>query len=118
MPETNPGPPTDAASRLDSAPRASTGTTGAAPVRLGLGQPEGWAGDIGQVSLGPLGFIDGITVWAIPIAVVGGPGLLVILWVMIQTGFAIVWIPAVKRMRGEDDELPRTFSARPRTLAT
>ena len=85
---------------------------------LALGEPEGWTGDIREVSLGPLGVIDGITMWAIPIAIVGGPGLLVILWVLIQTGVALAWIPAVKRMRGEDDDRPRTLSARPRTLST
>ena len=59
------------------------------------------------VSLGPLGVIDGITVWAIPGAIVGGPGLLVILWVLAQTGVALAWIPAVRRLRGSDPHSPK-----------
>ena len=72
---------------------------------------------IGEVALGPLGFIDGISVWAIPGAIMGGPGLLVILWVLIQTGAALAWIPAVKRMRGKDEDRRPAFTAGPRRLA-
>lgn len=54
------------------------------------------------MSLGPLGGIEGLTTWAIPGAVVGGPGLIVILWVLGQTGVAAAWIPAVRRLRGTD----------------
>lgn len=117
-PQTGSGSTDNGGSPPGAAPRSDVETTGAAPVRLAVGELPGRAGGIGEIALGPLGFIDGITVWAIPGAIMGGPGLLVILWVMIQTGFAIAWIPAVKRMRGEDDERPRTLSARPRTLAT
>lgn len=46
--------------------------------------------------------MDGLGVWAIPGAVLGGPGLLVILWVAIQAGVAAAWIPAVRVMRGRD----------------
>jgi hypothetical protein len=77
-------------------------------VRLAVGEAAGWAGVIGEMSL--LGLIDGLAVWVIPGAIVGGPGLLVILWVMIQAGVTAAWIPAVKRMRGRDDEEPPTFS--------
>lgn len=93
---TTPPPP---ASNLDSG--------SAAPVVRGIGEREGGPdGPVGEVSLGPLGVIDGITVWAIPGAIVGGPGLLVILWVIFQTGVALAWIPAVRRMRGPDESLP------------
>jgi hypothetical protein len=57
------------------------------------------------VSLGALVTLDGL-VWVIPGAIVGGPGLLVILWVSIQTGVTMAWIPAVRRLRGEDREPP------------
>ncbi len=67
------------------------------------------------VSLGPLGVIDGMGVWVIPGAVVGGPGLLVMLWVVIQSGVAAAWMPAVRRLRGSDDE---TYSPGPRSLPT
>jgi hypothetical protein len=108
----------DEGSPPDAAPRSTDETTGAAPVRLALGERDGWADGIGEVSLGPLGVIDGLAVWAIPGAIIGGPGLLVILWVAIQTGVALAWIPAVKRMRGRDDERAPTFSVGPRRLAT
>ena len=88
--------------------------SGAAPVVLGLGEPEGPEGAVGEVSLGPLGVIDGIGVWAIPGAIVGGPGLLVILWVILQTGVALAWIPSVRRMRGRDggrSDWPRGHAA-------
>lgn len=100
-----------------SAPGA-TGGTSAQSVRLAVGEPagsEGSRGGVGEVSLGPLGMIDGITVWAIPGAIVGGPGLLVILWVLLQTGVALAWIPAVRRMRGKDT--PGVFSGPRRTAA-
>lgn len=64
---------------------------------------EDAAAEPAEVSLGPLGVIDGLTVWAIPGAAVGGPGLLVILWVALQAGAAAAWIPAVRRLRGRDD---------------
>jgi hypothetical protein len=34
--------------------------------------------------------------------VVGVPGLLVVLWVALQTVGALAWVPAVRRLRGED----------------
>lgn len=120
--------PTSAPSDEDAAspPGGTSGTpsnpnldaSGAAAIVLGVGDPEGAEGAVGEVSLGPFGVIDGIAVWAIPAAVVGGPGLLVMLWVILQTGVALAWIPAVRRMRGEDDDRPGTLSAGPRTLAT
>lgn len=99
-------------------PGPSPAAIDAATGVLGLAEPDGPERAVGEVSLGPLGVIDGIAVWAIPGAIVGGPGLLVILWVMIQTGVAIAWIPAVRRMRGRDDDEAPTFSTGPRTLAT
>ena len=79
-----------------------------------MGEPEGFGG--GQLSLGPLGVIDGITVWAIPGAIIGGPGLIVILWVMLQTGAAAAWIPAVRRLRGTDSDRSGPRSGRPRAV--
>jgi len=90
-----------------SAPAGS----GAGAVPLAVGEPGGSGGSVGEVSLGPLGVIDGITVWAIPGAIVGGPGLLVILWVLLQTGVALAWIPAVRRLRGKDSSGPAALSS-------
>jgi hypothetical protein len=53
------------------------------------------------LQLGPITVLEGIGVWAVPGAVVGGPGLVVILWVVIQAGVAMAWMPAVRRLRGD-----------------
>jgi hypothetical protein len=68
---------------------------------------------IGFLSLGPLGLADGFTVWAVPSAVVGGPGILVILWVLAQTGVAAAWLPVVGRLRGRDAAVRGRRGARP-----
>jgi len=54
-----------------------------------------------RVSFGPGRLIDGLTVWAIPGAVLGGPGLIVIVWVLVQMSVAAAWVPAVARLRGK-----------------
>lgn len=37
--------------------------------------------------------------WAVPAATLGAPGLLILLWVALQTGGALIWTPAVRRLR-------------------
>jgi hypothetical protein len=41
-------------------------------------------------------------VWFVPAAAIGAPGLLVLLWVALQTVGTLAWIPSVRRMRGQD----------------
>lgn len=55
-----------------------------------------------QVGGGSLTVLDGFGTWSVPAAVVGVPGLLVVLWVALQTVGALAWIPAVRGLRGED----------------
>jgi hypothetical protein len=55
-----------------------------------------------DVNLGGLSLLDQAGLWVVPGAVVGVPGLLVILWVALQTGGAMAWIPAVRRLRRDD----------------
>lgn len=55
-----------------------------------------------RLSLGPLGLLGGIDVWAIPGLVIGVPGLLVIIFVILQGAGAMAWIPAIRRLRGEE----------------
>jgi len=55
-----------------------------------------------RVGSGTLTLLDGIGTWSVPAAVVGVPGLLVVLWVALQTVGALAWIPAVRRLRGEE----------------
>ena len=97
-PSAAPSPPASAADR---------GETGF----IAVARPEE-SDESAFVSLGALVALDRL-VWVIPGAVVGGPGLLVILWVSIQTGVTMAWIPAVRRLRGDDREQgPRAAFAR------
>jgi hypothetical protein len=61
------------------------------------------APDPGEISVGAgtLTVLDGIGTWSVPAAVVGVPGLLVVLWVALQTVGTLAWIPAVRRLRGD-----------------
>jgi hypothetical protein len=49
-----------------------------------------------------LGVLAGVEVWAVPAAVIGGPGLLVLLWLALQAAGAMAWIPAARRLRDGD----------------
>jgi len=40
--------------------------------------------------------------FAVPAAAIAGPGLLLLLWLGLQTIGAVGWIPAVGRLRDED----------------
>lgn len=46
--------------------------------------------------------LSGAAMFAVPAAVIGGPGLLILLWVLLQTLGAVTWIPAVLRLRGTE----------------
>ena len=88
-----------AASPTASVPPSATAGGGTGPV-LAVGRADPGGPDAFEISLGPMGVIDGLGVWAIPSAVISGPGLLVIVWVVIQASVAAAWVPAVKRLRG------------------
>ena len=66
----------------------------------GLHLPSRDGIDMG-LDLGDLGTIGGFDTWAVPAATVGGAGLLVLLFVGLQAGATVVWVPAVRRLRGE-----------------
>ena len=51
--------------------------------------------------------LEGPLVWFVPSAVMGGPGLLILLFVALQAGGALAWIPAVRRMSGEPVPIQR-----------
>lgn len=55
--------------------------------------------ELGTLSLG---LLAGAPVWVVPVATIGGPGLIVLLWVALQAGGASIWIPAARRLRGEE----------------
>lgn len=48
----------------------------------------------------------GIETWAVPAATLGLPGLLVMIFVALQATGALAWMPAVRRLRGDDEERP------------
>lgn len=59
-------------------------------------------GGFAELGVGLAGIdLFGDPVWAIPAASIAGPGLLVLLWLALQTAGASVWIPFVRRLRGE-----------------
>jgi hypothetical protein len=109
--EASPRPSASAAAPRQSAddPGAPGGDAGSGPIghRPFAMPPEvrmgGGAGDGGPVDLqlGPVGLLAGTGAWLVPAAVIGGPGLLVILFVVLQIAGALAWIPAVRRLRGE-----------------
>lgn len=80
----------------------STGASGAGGVTLARGLEDGSA-DL-RVGVELLGLLDGEIVWFVPAASVALPGLLVILWVVLQAMGALAWIPAVRRMSDESGD--------------
>ncbi|HEY8171350.1 MAG TPA: hypothetical protein VIH24_09690 [Candidatus Limnocylindria bacterium] len=95
-PEPSPGAaPSDAAVPPGSSPPSDPGT-GAVQVPFRGEEPQG------SLSLAAASVLAGVSVFAVPAAVLGGPGLLLILFVALQAVGALGWIPAVRRLRGED----------------
>ena len=58
--------------------------------------------DPGELHVGTVGVLGGLEIWAVPAAVIGGPGLLVLLWMALQAAGATIWIPAARRLRNDD----------------
>jgi hypothetical protein len=107
----SPSPSASAAAAREPSddPGAPGGDTGSGPighrpfalppeVRIGSGAGNGGPVDL---QLGAVGLLAGTGAWLVPAAVIGGPGLLVILFVVLQIAGAVAWIPAVRRLRGE-----------------
>jgi hypothetical protein len=57
-----------------------------------------------SISLASVASFTSSAAFAVPAAALGGPGLLIIVWVLLQTLGMATWIPAVRRLRGEDEE--------------
>ena len=60
-----------------------------------------------ELGIGPLGLLTGAPTWVVPFATFGGPGLIVLLWVAAQAGGASIWLPAARRLRGEERRAAR-----------
>jgi hypothetical protein len=72
----------------------ATGPDGLGGLSLGSGRDLNLGLGLGDL----LGSLD---VWAVPAATIGVSGLLVILFVALQAGGTLIWVPAVRRLRGE-----------------
>ncbi len=60
--------------------------------------------NLNATSFGPLG---GIEIWAVPAATLGLPGLLLVLAAIgLQAIGGLAWIPAVRRLRGDEEQRP------------
>jgi hypothetical protein len=83
-------------SRTDTPSGQVPGSSGANHRELSLRLPSI---DLGT---GTIGLVAGLEIWAVPAAVIGGPGLLVLLWIALQAAGATAWIPAARRLRDDD----------------
>jgi hypothetical protein len=84
-------------------PSAGSGSGGPDVLRVApLGDAAGGAADDLGAGVDVLALLDGPFMWFVPSAAVGAPGLLVVIFVTLQAIGALAWIPAVRRMGGED----------------
>jgi hypothetical protein len=56
-----------------------------------------------ELDLGRLGLIGGVDTWIVPSATLGVSGLLILIWIGLQGLGAFAWIPAVRRLRGDEE---------------
>lgn len=84
------------------------GTEGGLPALTPNEATVGLAFDEAELDVGTVGvdLLAGIEVWSVPAATLGVPGLLLIVWVMLQAAGALAWIPAVRRLRGDEEPSP------------
>jgi len=87
-------------------PGAAGSGSGSGPTSPGAGGALGPALSLNlppvNLGVGTIGVLAGLEIWAVPAAVIGGPGLLFLLWVAFQTAGATIWIPAARRLRDDD----------------
>ncbi len=118
-PTVTPRPLAGSPSPSGPSPRASASAAASASVgpRAGGGPSIGGSSDGGSagtpaVRLEPqelklnmqlFDLLGSPQVWFVPAAAIGAPGLLVLLWVALQSVGTLAWIPSVRRMRGEEE---------------
>jgi hypothetical protein len=76
----------------------------AAQTRFSIGAPDPSGGNVPVVQ--PVAALLSTPSWFVPAAAIGGPGLLVIVWIGLQIVGATLWIPAIRRLRGEERRGP------------
>jgi Big-like domain-containing protein len=87
--------PTLPGSGPDTASGQTPGSGGASRPDLSLNLPPI------NLGAGTISLVAGLEIWAVPAAVIGGPGLLLLLWIALQAAGATVWIPAARRLRDD-----------------
>ena len=93
--------------RPGSSPSGQPPSAGGAPGALQLA-PEGDDGFDGLgAGIGVIDLLGDAHVWFVPAAAIGVPGLLLIVWVALQTAGVLAWLPAVRRIRGDERERRR-----------
>jgi hypothetical protein len=60
-----------------------------------------------DLAVGKIGILAGLETWVVPAAVMGGPGLLVLLWIALQGLGATIWVPAARRLKDGGASGPR-----------
>lgn len=55
-----------------------------------------------RLSLGPLSFLGTLDVWIVPGLLYGVPGILLIVFILLQGAGAAAWLPAIRRLGGSD----------------
>jgi len=127
-PSANPSLGVPQPSASQNGPTPSPGIAGGGVADGGGGSSHG-GGAAGPVAIGPgglgvrttpagtdrlgvagLGNLSTLELWLVPGAVIAGPGLLVLLWLAIQVLAGMVWLPAARRVRGQDDRGRRTLN--------
>lgn len=91
------------------APRTPGASPTPGPESVTLAPLGGGGTDSLSSSLNILALLDGPFVWFVPGAAVGVPGLLVMAFVALQAVGAVAWIPAVRRLSGEDKRRRRAL---------
>ncbi len=80
-------------------PTSVSTTDSLGPSGIGV---RSWAtDDLGDLDVSINGALDLGQLWLVPAMVVGTPGLLVILWVALQIAAGVMWLPAARRLRGD-----------------
>jgi hypothetical protein len=83
---------------------AGSGRPGPSPASGGYWTTSGSAGQAEGITIDQEGILGFGQLWFVPAGVVAGPGLLVLLWVALQSGAGAIWLPAARRFRGDDPQ--------------
>ena len=101
----SPSPDAVGSPRPDDATGLPSGDGAAPPTGRILAEPPVGGGTDPApvpVGLGALGLLASIDIWIVPGLLLGVPGLLVVAFVALQAVGALAWIPAIRRLRGQE----------------